>query len=272
MVAASLCALAVCSGCAEDSEIITPCADPIFDREIPVPATNSTITVDTKFTASGGDASSSVRVDFQDNKGTVEFAGSGPVPAFIYKRIPWPDVGFTLYAGLGVTDGAWLLFWVYCAPDGTLGRFYGERTDSTGTLNSVISGTCSEIATTWSMPVEAPAHTLRNIPMTCGFSVTTPDDTIQLESSRPGVASIHTLPATALVFSTTDCRTGCGSRSWFELHSILWEPTRENVAFAVWYLDGTRSGTGVSAENGVLMPAAGWNEILSPQATWTLNR
>jgi hypothetical protein len=262
----------VTAGCAEDSEIFTPCAEVLFDGEIPVRATNTVISLDNKFSASGGDLSSSVRVDFQDNKGTVAFAGSGPVPAFIYKRIPWPDVGFTLYAGLGVTDGAWLLFWIYCAPDGTLGRFYGERTDATGTLNRVITGTCTEIATTWNMPVEAPAHTLRNIPMTCGFSVATADGSISLGSSRPGVASIQTVPATALVFSTTDCRTDCGSSAWFELHSILWDPTRENVAFAVWYLAGTRSGTGVSAENGVLMPAAGWNDILSPQATWTLNR
>ena len=162
----------------------TPCPEVLFDGEIPVGATNTMINLDTKFSASGSDPSSSVRVDFQDNKGTVEFAGSGPVPAFIYKRIPWLDVGFTLYAGLGVTDGAWLLFWIYCAPDGTLGRFYGERTDATGTLNRVITGTCSESATTWSMPVEAPAHTLRNIPMTCGFSVATADRSIQSGQAR----------------------------------------------------------------------------------------
>jgi len=269
----ALVALSFGAGCADSEPAAGVCPNPIFDGEIPVQETDATIAMTSKVSASTSDPASPVQVAVQDNQGTIDFAGSGPVPAFIYKRIPWPDVGYTLYAGLGVTDGAWLLFWLYCAPDGTLGRFYGERTDATGTLNVVLNGRCDETAIIWDQHVQVPAHTLRNIPMTCGFTVTTPDwdASVDLGSSRPGKGTLFGLPATALVFSTTDCRTGCGAASWFELHSILYEPTMHNVGFAVWYLNEATPGTGVSAENGVMMPGAGWNEILDPRATWTLS-
>lgn len=266
-------ALASGAGCADSEPAGGVCPNPIFAGEFPVRATDTTITMTSKVSARTTDPASPVRVAFEDNQGTIDFADSGPVPAFIYKRIPWPDVGYTLYAGLGVTDGAWLLFWLYCAPDGTLGRFYGERTDATWTLNVVLDGTCEETGIIWDQHVQVPAHALRNVPMTCGFTVTPPagDERIELGSSRPGKGTLNGLPATALVFSTTDCRTGCGTSSWFELHSILYEPTQQNVGFAVWYLRGTMAGTGVAGENGVMMPAAGWNDILNPDATWTLD-
>jgi hypothetical protein len=250
------------------------CPAAVYDQAISVAATSTTMLIDTRATVHTASGTDGISVDITDNQGTVAFWGSGPVPAFLYKRIPWPDVNYTLLAGLGVTDGAWLPFWLYCASDGTLGRFYAERTDGTATLNQVITGSCNEVLGDWYMPVDVPAHSLRGIPLTCGFTVNAPswDAPLNLGSSSAGTASINGLPATALVFSTTDCRTGCGSSSWFELHSILWQPSSGQVGFAIWYLAGDTAGTGVSAANGLLLPAAGWTDILHPMATWTLTR
>jgi hypothetical protein len=230
--------------------------------------------IDTRASARTSDPTGDVQVSIQDNQGTVSFGGSGPVAAFLYKRIAWTDVNFTLLAGIGITDGAWLLFWLYCTPDGALARFYGERTDGASTVNEIVSGTCDQTLGEWNMPVEAPAHHLRGIPISCGFDVDTPawDAPLSLHSSEVGVASIDGSAATALVFATVDCRTDCGSGSWSELHSVLWQPSSNQVAFAIWYLVGNTSGQGVDATNSLLLPAAGWTDILHPKATWSFGR
>jgi hypothetical protein len=80
-------------------------------------------------------------------------------------------LGYTLYAGLGVTDGAWLFFWLYCASDGTLGRFYGERTDAVWTLNQPIQGSCNEESIQWDMPDRHPAIS----PVAAGLHARTSD-------------------------------------------------------------------------------------------------
>jgi hypothetical protein len=112
-----------------------PCPDVIYDGEIPVPATSTVMMMNTRVTAQASNPSGEVQVSITDNKGTVAFGGRDPVSVFTYKRIPWPDVGLTLFAGMGASDGAWSLFWVYCDAAGKLTQFYAERTDSPATTN-----------------------------------------------------------------------------------------------------------------------------------------
>jgi hypothetical protein len=246
----------------------------IYDGEIPVPATNTVMMMNTRITAQTSNPSGEVQVSITDNKGTVAFGGRDPVSVFIYKRIPWPDIGLTLFAGMGASDGAWSLFWVYCDAAGKLTQFYGERTDSPATTNVLLQGACNETPDFWEMPVDLPALSLRDVPLTCGFTVSAPSSDVPLDlgSSRAGTATIDGLAATALVFSTTDCRTSCGRPAWFELHSILWRPDSGQVGFAIWYLAGTTSGQGVSAANGIILPESGWTDILHSRATWSLDR
>lgn len=251
------------------------CPTASYGPDVAVPATNTAMPLDFRASASSaGGVPEAPIVQFTDNQGTVAFGGSEPVPAFLYKRVVWPGYQYTLLAGLGLGDGVWLPFWLYCGGDGTLGGFYGERTDTTTTFKQAISGTCSVTLEHWSMPLALAPQTIRNVALDCGFSVAAPswDAPLSLQSSQPGVASIDGLPATALAFATADCRSGCGDSSWFELHSILSQPASGQVAFAIWYLDGQTSGTGVDAPTGLLLPAAGWNDIAHSMATWTLDR
>jgi hypothetical protein len=250
------------------------CPQAAYTGEIPVSATDTTMLIDLRAGVHTAEGSGAIMVDIVDNVGTVSFGGSGPVAAFLYKRIPWSGVDFVLLAGLAVTDGAWLPFWLYCGSDGALEAFYGERTDGAFTTKQAVAGTCDVALVRWMMPLHVPAHTLRNVSTTCGFTVEAPpgDAPLDLASSRPGVASIDGLAATALVFATVDCRTGCGSGSWLELHSVLWQPSSGETAFAIWYLDGDTSGAGVTAANGLELPAAGWNDIVHQRATWTATR
>src|SRR5262245_21038907 len=191
-----------------------------------VAATSKTMLIDAHVGAQVTEASAGIRVDIQDNRGTVAFGGGDPAPAIIYRRVPWPGTDVTLLSGIGVTDGAWLLFWLYCSADGIVDRFYGERTDATMVWDVNVAGSCDQLPMLWEMPVELPMHTLRNLPMSCGFEVSNPswDTPLSLRGSMPGTATLQGLPATAIVFGTADCRTKC-PRPFYELHSVLWEPT-----------------------------------------------
>lgn len=249
------------------------CPPAFYSQPIPVAATRGMLPVGVRATVRTTDFRGGVAIDIADNKGTVDFGG-GPVPAFIYDRVPWPEFGYTLFEGLAVTDGAWIPFWIYCTPDGTLDYVYGERTDRTTPFRKFVNGTCAEVAGAWDMPVDIPAHTLRDVALTCGFTVATPaaDAPLVLEGSKPGVTTIDGQPATALVFSTVDCRRDCGDGTWFELHALVWQPTTGRVGFAIWYLFGDLAGTGVSAVDIPTLPTLEWLQLPFPHATWTLSQ
>ena len=251
------------------------CPDATFDQDIAVSAIDTTVLAGTRANVHTAAGTKYVTVDLQDNQGTISFLGQGPFPAFVHSRIPWPDIGYTLLQGLAVDDGAWIPFWLYCAPDGTLGSFYAERTDQIAPYSEGVEGTCDEAAEIWNMPVALPANTLRNVVLTCGFTVSTPasDPPLRLEGSKPGVAAIDSEgpPATVLVFSAVDCRQDCGTPGWFELHSLVWQPQTAQVGFAIWYLDGGNSGTGASASDFLMLPAGYWMQARSPTASWALH-
>ena len=250
-----------------------PCPQAVFDQEIPVAATNAMLPVGVRAGPHTTDGAGGVAIHLEDNQGTVDFDGSGPMQAFIYYRNPWPEIGYTLLGGLAVTDGAWMPFWLYCAPDGSLAYVYAHRTDRRVPLRQFVSGTCNEVSEVWYMPLDLPAHTLRNVVMTCGFEVDTPpsDPSLRLESSKPGLVTIDGQPATALVFATVDCR-ACGSDPWFELHSLLWQPSTGQVGVGIWYLFGETSGTDVSARGVVTLPTGTYRQLPFPTATWTLGK
>ena len=249
------------------------CPTAIYDQPIDVAATRGTLPVGVRAAVRTTDGTGGVAIDIVDNKGTVDFGGGGPVPAFIYQLVPWPDIGYTLLSGMGLADGAWVPFWLYCTPDGTLDYLYAERTDRTTPFRKFVFGTCDMRAEAWDLPLDVPAHTLRNVALACGFTVATPaeDAPLVLEGSKPGVTTIDGQPATALVFAAVDCRTGCGEAPWFELHSLVWQPTTGRVGFAIWYLFGDATGRGVNANDVVTLPAPEWLQLPFPSATWTLN-
>src|SRR6516164_241297 len=189
-VAAACCGLLACGASGNPAQP-SACPLALYDGTIDVPATDATMSMSVRVAASGTDDSGSIAVEFADNQGTVDFWGTGPVPALLYTRDPNPENGYTLIGGLAATDGAWMIFWLYCAPDGTLGGFAGERTDRSEMLLQNMTGTCDISSVNWNLPVQIPAHSLRNIPMTCGFTVSEApaDGVLDLQSGQPGTAS-----------------------------------------------------------------------------------
>jgi hypothetical protein len=266
LVAASTCG-ATLAACRR----VPLCQEVHFDTEIAVPATSTTVApIVDRFSAQMTSGPPGLAVTIVDNKGTIAFEGRGPIPAFIYQRVPYPALQRMVYSGLGIEDGTWYPFWLDCTEDGRLTNFEGEMTDSDLGVLETVEGTCSPTGDFQAFPLDIPAHSLRNVALTCGFSVTAPPGAreIDLGGSRPGSIAFSGSSATVLPFHTVDCREGCGSPGWFELHTIVWDPVGQSVGFAIFYLDDT----GVSLSNAFFLPGAVPFDELFPGATWALNR
>jgi len=248
------------------------CPVSYFDEEIPVPAVHLT-SPSFRFDAHVPRTAEGVEANIEDTKGTIRFDDSGPIPAFVFNFADWPDLGRRLFEGLGVRDGVWFPFWLYCADDGTLDRFWVERTDRPGWRGIIVDGTWTQSSQLSTAVIDLPATTLRKVALTCGFDVTTPGDppsAANLPASHAGsMVFPGYAPTTILVFNTADCRTGCGSRSWFELHAIMWNRERNEVGFQIWYLDPLVAG--VVTDNTMVLPRITSLNAAFPDATWRLD-
>ena len=89
-------------GCGGGRSSSPACPHVAYETEIPVGATSTTMLIDTHANVLIADDAQQVHVDIRDNWGTVAFGGSDQVPAFIYRRIPWPQSDLTLLSGMGV--------------------------------------------------------------------------------------------------------------------------------------------------------------------------
>jgi hypothetical protein len=247
------------------------CPDVFFDTPIPVPAVNLTLPP-TSFpiNAVTTSAPAGVAVTIASNQGTIVFDGRGPLPAFIYERIPFPAADSTLYAGLGIADGAWIPFYLYCSSDGRLTQVAGEMTDRDLGLQYAVEGTCTYDNVAPMAPVVIPAHTLNPVALTCGVTATAPaPQELDLSGGVPGTITLAGDSAVVLPFHTIDCRTGCGSPGWYEVHSIVWDQSRSMVAFAVIYLQEA----GVEFDDGLILPSGNLlNGDQFPNATWSVTR
>jgi len=212
-----------------------------------------------------------ITVSIVSNQGTVSYGGRGPFQAFIYERGEFAAANSILYAGLGVESGTWFPFWLFCSGDGRLTKFQGEMTDRNIAVLADLDGTCTDQGVAPMAPVALAANTLSPVALSCGFSVHGPaPNSIDLEGSQDGSMVFLGSDSIALPFYTDDCRAGCGTPGWYELHTIVWNQTQQEVGFQVVYLDATGvslGGNGLELPDGTITgsgPFAG--------ATWSLSR
>ena len=249
------------------------CPEAHYDFEIAVAATSVAMSPQVpQVTAHTTSDKGGISVDIVDGVGTVSYEGRGPIPAFLYSAVPWDFIDRTLYAGMGIADGVWYPFWLYCSDDGRLTDFDGEMSDRDVAVLTTVEGTCT-LAGGRATPLEIPAHSLRNVALTCGFTVTTtPASThaLELAGSRAGTATFGSGLGIVLPFHTVDCRVSCGDPGWYELHAVVADPVTQTAAFAIYYFEDDILG--VQVGNGFRLPLATPYNDWYADAQWALVR
>jgi len=172
--------------------------------------------------------------------GTIDLAGAlgtvGAMPAFVYEQQPFGD--FVLYQGFAVTADRWDVFWVYCNGDALTG-VYDQSIGGQPLVYRAGAGTCAATPSPSSGTVAFPSVTLPVPQPVPGYTVDGPD--IHLDDGY-GTITLDGAALPAIVWSTVDCRTECGSPGWFELHLLLWDRTAQRAIFTIGYLlDGDTS-------------------------------
>jgi hypothetical protein len=263
-------ALAVAS-CGQDGP--PPCPEVYADPQVQIPASNIEPPTLSRFypiNAATTSAPAGVSISIVSSQGTIAYGGRGPFPVFINQRTDdFPDSNSRLYGGLGVADGAWFPFWLYCTVDGRLFSIYGEMSDRDTTVWEDVDGTCTDQGVDPLTRVSLPAHTLSPIALTCGFTVNAPGS-LDLTSSNVGNMTYMGGAYSVFPFHTVDCR-DCDSPGWIEIHSILWNPAQPGAGFGIFYLDDT--GVSLGAD-GIALPGGqlvGDNVPFSG-ATWSFSR
>jgi hypothetical protein len=247
------------------------CPDVYSNVAISVPAATyaPAVPLFSPINASTAPGATGTTVSIVSNQGTVSYGGRGPFQAFVFNRIGFSAANSIVYGGLGVENGTWFPFWLYCSGDGRLTKVFGEMTDRDVDVFDDVDGTCLDQGVGDMLPVSLAANTLSPVALTCGFSVHgSTAASIDLESSQNGSMVFSGTDSIALPFHAVDCRTGCGTPGWYELHAIVWNQVRQEVGFDIIYLDDM----GVSDGNGIALPddVPGGGPFTG--ATWSLSR
>jgi hypothetical protein len=247
------------------------CPDVYSSVEVSVPAVTYAPAVSTfaPINAATAPGATGTTVSIVSNQGTVGFAGRGPFQAFIFSRIVFSAANTIVYSGLGVENGTWFPFFLDCSEDGRLTKVQGEMTDRDVDVFDEVDGTCGDQGVAPMAPVSLAANTLSPVALTCGYSVHgTASAPIDLVGSRGGTMAFFGTDSIALPFHALDCRAGCGTPGWYELHTIVWNQVQQTVGFEIVYLDDR----GVSVSNGIELPGGTMTAGTFPGATWSLSR
>lgn len=201
--------------------------------------------------ARGGRFVESASID--GSVGRVQIAGA-ELPAVVYERVPWPEIGATLYQAIAVDSDRWWILWFYCQ-NGALAAAYYESTTAGGAqLDATLGGTCTESPTASQVQVQLPATRLGLPALVGGYHVDGPD--VSLDCNGTGHVNFGGRELSAYVFGTVDC-SACASsdgHGWRELHAILWDPQAARACFGIFYLQSPGS---VKLEYALSLPDLG---------------
>lgn len=234
-----------------------------------VGATDGTLTLaGADFSVDGIGSSVVGSFSLSHGSGTIELNGKS-VRAAVYQRQMFPAQNLRLYQALAIEpDRLWVL-WFYCdTMSPALETVYFEATDGTMVQSEPAMGNCQDANMTSMVAAQFPALDLAEPALVDGYTIDGAN--VKLMGAQPGSVTLGGKTLTVFVFNTVDCRQGCGTPGWTELHSLLWDRDGGRVCFAIFYLsegDSTHVQLAYSLTLPTLDDPAG-NAILP--ASWTL--
>ncbi len=197
-------------------------------------ATSGTVTLqDADFSIDGHGSTTLGAFSIAHGSGTIELVGKS-VPAAVYRRQAFTANNLRLYQTLAVESARMWVLWFYCSTtDNSLQGIYFENTDGTPVTFEAATGTCQDANVTSMVSVSFPAIDMPPPQLVPGYTID--GARVKLSGAMPGSVDLQTT-LTVFVFNTVDCKTGCGTPGWTELHSLLWDAQAGRVCFGIFYL------------------------------------
>jgi hypothetical protein len=206
-------------------------------------------------------------LSLQHGSGTVELNGKS-VRAAVYEKQMFPAQNLRLYQALAVEETRLWVLWFYCdTMSPALESIYFEATDGTMVQSEPAMGNCQDTNMTSMVAAQFPPLDLVEPTLVDGYTIDGAN--VKLMGAQPGSVQLGTNSLQVFVFNTVDCRKGCGTPGWTELHSLLWDRAGARVCFAIFYLsegDTSHVQLAYSLTLPTLDDPAG--NVLLP-ATWT---
>lgn len=192
------------------------------------------------FAAKGSGTKKVGAIDLAADVGTVAFGGT-TYAAVVYEHQPWPSQGYDLFQVLAVGEDRIFVAWMYCQ-SGALTYVYFEGTDGTKVQYepAAAGSTCAFTDQATTAKVSLPAVSMPVPVDATGFSATMTQ--LTLPQGGPGTLALGGTKLTVFPFNTVDCTKDCGTPGWWEMHSLLWDPTSSRLCFAIFYFEPGKTG------------------------------
>lgn len=247
---------------------------------IQFPASDATWTVgeDVSFNGNGKNDVGAIAVNH--GVGTIEFQNES-VPVFFFNATGVPagtvdggDVDGGEFASdrdyeiIGVQSSRLIVAFITCT-NTDLDFIYYETTDGiTSSTELAATGTCAVLENSTAEAVSLPAVSMPEPGVLFDWSIT--GQNISFDGTKPGTATFVDTTFQLYPFHQIDC-SACASPGWFELHSLFWDPVKQNACLGILYLE-QNAPSNVELAYFVCLPSV-TNPIgaqsLNFPATWT---
>jgi hypothetical protein len=184
--------------------------------------------------------------------------------AFTYGTSQFPDSSELIYQTLVVADDRLSMLWFYC--DGEkLATIYREGTDGEPSGFEDATGTCVKVPAA-TVEVTFPALSMPYPALSEAYRMSGP--AIQYDGANPGTFQFGPHSFILLPFASVDC-SDCENPGWQEMHSLLWDPSRQELCVDVVYMFDQGH---VTPSQGRCLPTLGAvaDGVTPLQANWTI--
>ena len=214
--------------------------------------------------ATGSGSSRIGRISLHGSEGTVEIDGRS-LSSIAYERQQFATHQTNLYQVISVAPDRFYLMWIYCratSPD--IYQLWIESTAGEGLAPESGSGSCNDTPGPSNPRLRAPAVSMEWPKPVRGFSAS--GTGLDLPNGAPGTVLYESETQVAFSFTSVDC-SFCGTPGWYELHSLLWNPSTHAVTLGIFYL--MIGGEFVLFEHSLSMPVLTRGFNVGYKATWS---
>jgi len=211
------------------------------------------------------------RISIHRSEGTVEIDGRS-LPSIVFARQPPARGSATnLYEVISVAPDRLYLLWIDCRTTTPEIQLWIESTAVEGLVQEKGSGSCHDTPAPSNPRLRAPAISMDWPQPVRGFSVSGAG--LDLPNGARGTVLYDGEIQLVFPFTWVNCFY-CGSPGWFELHSLLWNPSTQAVTLGIFYL--MVGGDHVGGDRVILaytlsMPVLTRGPVVSYKATWSLD-